>query len=175
VVVIVLLVLMLVLAGMLLFVRARRLTAAKALLSDRDSLDQMARAAIDPSVESEVREEIVHYIGLLGHASESEIVIKEGEEIFVGDHYKARPLFVADGIHAVIIQKDGTVTVTNPGQRGSILIGTLELKPGQSKRVPLVYFEMVVGKEKLTVSRQRRQAGAVAGEGQHHEEVLTHA
>ena len=167
--------LVLAVAGVLLFTQARRFSGAKALRSDRDSLDQMARSAIDPSDEAGARAEIVHYVGLLGHENESEIVIKEGEEIFVGDHYKARPLFVADGLHVVITQKDGAVTVTNAAHRGSVFVGKLALEPGQSKRVPLVYFEMVIGKEKLTVSRQRRHVGTAADGDQHQEEVWSHA
>ena len=98
---------------------------------------------------------VVHVVERLSSPGNSPAVLKEGGEVIVGDYYKARPSFSANGCYLALLQRNGILEVENRSGR-SARIGGLELAPGHRQPVPLPYAELLVGAERLAVSRQTR-------------------
>lgn len=120
--------------------------------TEEEDFGRMSRA-IDTAENGGRHGDIVHVVERLGGVNKNKTVVKEGEEVFVGDYYKARPSFAADGCYISLVQNNGVLEVENPS-RQSARIGGLELSPGRHHKVPLTYVEMRIGKEQLSVTRQ---------------------
>jgi hypothetical protein len=136
------------------FFLVARIVRSRQRASQRGAIARMSRATpLDGSQNGPAS--TIHRIILLGRAGDSPNVLGEGEELYIGDSYKARPSFAANGCYVAITQNNGVLEIENPSYR-SALIGSFELAPGHRYPVPLPYFEMRIGNEKVAVTRDMK-------------------